>query len=160
MSKNTYLNQVGHPCSSDFFFSFVMKFLSLFATAFQMTSIPPVLYFPESSFIPCSLQCPGLMEACSLLPRSPAFRSCVLPRCDPYLPNCLPSCDCHHSSAVARVGPKRTVPSLASLFPTIKSCHRRISLVSNMMHKSDISFLLFHLYCIQELVSNDTEAKS
>ena len=50
---------------------------------------------------------------------------------------------CHHSSALVSVESKRPVPSSASLSSTLKSCHRHISLVSNMMRESDISFYAF-----------------
>ena len=53
------------------------------------------------------------------------------------------SCSCHHPAALVSVESKRPVPSSASLSPTLKSCHRHISLVSNMMRESDISFYAF-----------------
>lgn len=159
-SKNTYLNQVRHPYSPHFSFSLGKEVcLCPLAAVFQTTSTPSVfspLHEPFMSFP----QCLGLSETCSVLPRAPVFRSGLSSLRDPYLPNCLPSCSCYHSSTMASVRSKRIVRLLASPSPTLKSCHRHISLVSNTKPESGISFLLFHLCYTQELVSNDTEAKS
>lgn len=159
--RTRILTKLVTPAVLIFSFSFVRRFL--FPPLQQLSKWPAPLPTSPSSrhrSCPAPLQGPELAEACSLLPYSPVFRSGTLLLCDPYLPHCLSRCGCHHSSTVPRAGSKGTVPSLTSLSPTLKSCHPRISLVSNAMHESDISFLLFHLCRTQELVSNDTEAKS
>lgn len=114
---------------------------------FQIISNPLSPLLTNVPFVCFPVQCHRLPEACCLrpaLPHMPAFRilnastawslSSKLPSRAPAATPLLPW---------SMSGLKDLSPLLASLSATLKSCHRHILLVSNMMHESDISFYSF-----------------
>lgn len=148
IAVNVYLFLTVFICALESLSTFKVKYMTFVPLSIMLFLIFILHLLPWTKCLWCFLlPWVRLTAGCFLHPASSPHPSVYHPECShceiTIFQIASLSCSCHRSSALVSVESKRPVPSSASLSPTLKSCHRHISLVSNMMHESDISFYAF-----------------